>query len=147
MPTMIMLTLTLSQVLDDVYRLVVPTLLTLLCGWLVRKYGTKLDADTQARLQATLQEHALNAVSLVYQRTVKDLKNPTKPGAFDDAAKAAALREATSRVERVAKDIVDALVAPGQSRSEVITQVIERAVVELESKTHEPPADGGTIAP
>lgn len=144
---MLTLALTLSQVLDDVYRLLVPTLLTLLCGWLVRKFGTKLDVDTKAKLQATLQEHAMNAVALVYQRTVKDLKNPAIPGTFDDAAKAAALREATSRIERVAKDVLDVLVAPGQSRAEVIAQVIERAVVELEAKTHEPLSSGGTIAP
>ena len=58
--------LTWAQIAEDAYRILLPVLTVLaglLATWLAQKFGAKLDADKQSRLQQQLRDHALDAVA------------------------------------------------------------------------------------
>jgi len=129
--------LTWGQFAEDAYKILLPVL-TVLAGlvaaWLSQKYGSKLDADTRGSLQRQLQQHALDAVATVYQRTVKDLKDPNKPGEFTASAQLEAQEAARLLLTLSAGPILTALANGGTGES-VVDQAIERAVVELGTRT------------
>lgn len=129
--------LTWAQIAEDAYRILLPVLTVLaglLATWLAQKFGAKLDADKQSRLQQQLRDHALDAVATVYQRTVKPLKGTAHTGEFGDAEKARAKETAWQLIEAAAGPVLDAM-SHGTNRSTLIGQAIERAVVELGTKT------------
>ena len=129
--------LTWAQVAEDAYRILLPVLTVLaglLAAWLTQKYGGKADAQTRSELQKQLQQHALDAVATVYQRTVKPLKDTHRPGEFGEAEKEQAKQAAWPRIEPAAGPSLDSRASSG-NRASRIGQAIERAVVELGTKT------------
>lgn len=126
--------LTWASVLEDLYRLLVVPVLVALAALVAARINAKQKADERASLQKQLQQHALDAVATVYQQIVKPLKNPASPGEFNDDAKKAALEQAKSMVRAVAGDVLERI-ATESTRDSMLTQLVERAVVELGTKT------------
>lgn len=80
-----------------------------------------------------------NAVRAEYQKSVKDLKDPSQPGEWNDVAKAAALRAVRSVVLSGAGAIIQRLAGLGMSEATIashVSDMIESNVLALkEAKT------------
>lgn len=131
-----MSTSTFAQELWHLLSPVLGVLTTALAAWLSWKLGASLDAQKQKRLKERLQDAAMDAASAVYQGFVKKLKDPSSPGFFDDEAQKRARERARELLVATSGDLLEQLGKTDEARKALIEQVIERAVVELNAKTH-----------
>lgn len=126
-----------QKVLLDLWNLAQPILMvlsSLFALWILQKYGTRQDAETQRLLQEQIRKSAYDSVAYVYQRQVKDLKDPTKPGIFDDNAKRLALTTVVDLLRRMHGDKLSKLESHGIDIQRMLETMVESSVVELETK-------------
>lgn len=126
-----------QKILLDLWNIAQPVLMvlaSLFAMWLARKYGVQLDAATQNQLQDQVRKAVGDGVAYIYQRSVKDLKDPTKPGEFDTAAKSKALQDVMSIVRTMHGEKLSSLSQYGIDVDKMLETMIERSVIELEAR-------------
>lgn len=104
------------------------------------------DRTLAAKLVA-LNHAADDAVAFVYQTMVAALKDPNKPGAWNEVAQHAAKDAAVDAVRRAVPQLVADVGASGVDVDAVLSQKIERAVVDLNAKVGTPPAACPPVPP
>jgi len=109
-------------------------LLLALSAVLARKIHSWVRNKELADMLSTLEGYALRSVSEVYQGFVEPLKNPSKPGAWTEQAAASAKAMAVSRIRILAPTLVAALAAAGEDTNQTLGQMVEKAVLEINSR-------------
>lgn len=131
-----------SQALRDCIATGLTILGPVVAGWVLavavkvgRLLYTHLKNVWMRALLGILWHYAQIAVATVYQTSVKDLKDPSKPGEWTKLAAAAARQAAETFIRTAAADVLRQLQKGGEKTDLTVAQMIERAVVELKAQT------------
>lgn len=125
------------QILGYLIPVLVPAIAAYLAAVILRRIP-----DRRLAQALTLVDYlASGVVAEIYQKTVADLKDPTKPGTWNDVAAATAKRTAMEQLRVVGANVISTVVACGMSPASVdgvLSQAIEKAVIDLNTRV-EPP--------
>lgn len=138
-----------QKVLLDAWVLLQPILMmlsTFFAAWLGMKLSKYLDANNSKTLQDQIRKGMADATAQIYQRYVKDLKDPTKPGVFDEQAQTRAAKDAVRIVTATHSDALVKLAGYGIDVNKFLDQSLEHAVIALEAQVTGTLAAPGTTA-
>ena len=129
-----------NQTLSIILSLCTPALLATL-ALLVRKYlawikTSDMPSQVQSALSA-LGEISLTCVAHAWQTVVEDLKDPEKPGVWNDRAKADVKASVSADVAMLAASALRTLREVGMSEQSIqslLDKTVERAVADLKSR-------------
>lgn len=123
-------------------------LITAASAWAASQIRARTrDARISAAFE-TLSRGAEGVVADISQNLVKALKDPNKPGTWDEVAKQAAKNAANARLRALFPDDIAVLEASRPSSlDDLLSILIERSVVALKRSTATPPALPSTSTP
>jgi hypothetical protein len=131
-----------KKILLDLLDVAWPAVKVLLAGYLLvqarrllPKLGVRVDADTQQRLIDSLFRGVESSVAAVYQEMVKPAKDPLRGDVqWTEALKHSAKEEAMRRARQVEAAAIESLKDLHVDVDLTLSQMVERAVVNLDAK-------------
>ena len=127
--------------MNDTLLSLAATIVTALLGWMAQALQKHIKDARLARLLDTVSRLTEAAVANAYQGTVKDLKDPTRPGAFTPGAALAVKTRVIDQVKEAAPQVMRELQSLGvEALDQVLGRLVEKHVVTLNAMTAPPSA-------
>lgn len=114
--------------------------LAALVAWLSPMIARYVRDKRFALALVTLADTTVKVVGAVAQTVVRDLKDPSKPGTWDERAARAARQEAIAQVRILLPDVISTLKATGRSNADIdhlISTHVEATVLALKDRARD----------
>ena len=124
--------------------------LAALVAWLAPLTYRYIGDKRVALALVVLADNTAKVVAAIAQTVVRDLKDPSKPGFWDERAAQAARREAIAQVRILIPDMVATLKAVGRSNADIdhlISTHVEATVLALKDRAKTLPTHAPTATP
>ena len=129
------------EIIAQIMSYLVPVLVPAIAAYLAAMILRRVPDRRVASALTLIDYHAASIVAAIYQRTVADLKDPTKPGEWNDLTAVAAKAAAMEQLRSVGSSLASTLIACGMTPDKVesiLSASIEKAVVDLNNRVDPP---------
>ena len=129
------------EIIAQIMSYLIPVLVPAIAAYLAAVILRRVPDSRIASALSLIDYLAVGIVAALYQETVADLKDPSKPGEWNDVAARAVKTAAMSQLRDVGSSVVEILIACGMAPTKVeviLSTAVEKAVVDLNTKVAPP---------